>query len=79
MMGDEEHPGIMTRTLSTLFDKIKQHPADGGTFKVAISYLEIYNEKIRDLLTGKLDPLELQEDPLKGVVVSGITCTIQWY
>ncbi|KAI8902942.1 P-loop containing nucleoside triphosphate hydrolase protein [Globomyces pollinis-pini] len=70
MMGVEKHPGIMYLTLNDLFLKISKKT---GTFKISISYLEIYNEKIRDLLTGKSDNLELQEDPTRGVVVSGIT------
>jgi kinesin family protein 18/19 len=74
MMGVEDTPGIMGRTLNNLFEKIASIQSN-GIYKVSISYLEIYNEKIRDLLTGKLDNLELQEDPAKGVIVSGITCT----
>lgn len=77
-MGVEDNPGIMGRTLNDLFSKIASIKTT-GTFKVSISYLEIYNEKIRDLLTGKLDNLELQEDPARGVVVSGITCTNTTY
>jgi kinesin family protein 18/19 len=40
---------------------------------VSLSYLEIYNENIRDLLSGRPEYLELREDPYRGVVVSGIS------
>jgi kinesin family protein 18/19 len=72
MMGTEEDPGVMALTLQSLFQKIA-YLKEKGKYKISISYLEIYNEKIRDLLTGTSDHLDLQEDPLRGVVVSGIT------
>jgi kinesin family protein 18/19 len=72
MMGMESDPGVMALTLQSLFQKIA-FLKDKGKYKISISYLEIYNEKIRDLLTDTSDHLELQEDPLRGVVVSGIT------
>lgn len=75
MIGNETHPGIMVLTLADLFSKISTDNTDatGGSYNVTISYLEIYNENIRDLLSGKPDFLELREDPTRGVVVAGIT------
>lgn len=34
-----------------------------------ISYLEIYNEQVRDLLSDKSTSLMIVEDPVKGVIV----------
>ncbi len=46
-------------------------------FLVRCSYLEIYNEDIRDLLSKNTDAkLELKEDPNKGVFVKDLTCYI---
>jgi Kinesin motor domain len=53
-------------------------------FLVRCSYLEIYNEDIRDLLVkhnggaGAVQDqkLELKEDPNKGVYVKDLTCCI---
>ena len=46
-------------------------------FLVRCSYLEIYNEDIRDLLSKNVDAkLELKEDPNKGVFVKDLTCFI---
>ena len=42
-------------------------------FIVKVSYLEIYNENIKDLLTIEDKNLDLREDPLKGPCVAGIT------
>ncbi|KAI8924408.1 P-loop containing nucleoside triphosphate hydrolase protein [Entophlyctis helioformis] len=73
MMGTEACPGIMVLTLADLFAKIAGDNEGGaGSFEVVLSYLEIYNENIRDLLSGKPDYLELREDAVRGVVVAGI-------
>ncbi|KAJ3370899.1 hypothetical protein HDU91_005772 [Kappamyces sp. JEL0680] len=76
MMGNDPRDGIMGLTLKSLFSRIAAIKDPDGSYKVSISYLEIYNEKIRDLLTGKMETLELLEDPSKGVVVAGITYVI---
>ncbi len=34
-----------------------------------MSYLEIYNEQVRDLLSDKSANLMIVEDPVKGVIV----------
>jgi kinesin family member 18/19 len=73
MLGTEDKPGIMALTLEDLFTKINIYGSStGNEYDVSLSYLEIYNENIRDLLSGRNDFLDLKEDPYKGVVVSGI-------
>ncbi len=43
-------------------------------YQVQCSYLEVYNETIRDLLIGDgRKPLELREDAQKGMVVAGLS------
>ncbi|KAL2914435.1 Kinesin-like protein kif19 [Polyrhizophydium stewartii] len=74
MLGNETSPGIMVLTLADLFSKITtDNEAGAGNYDVVLSYMEIYNENIRDLLSGKADILELREDAVRGVVVAGIT------
>ncbi len=41
--------------------------------QVTMSYIEVYNENIRDLLAGNDVALELREDPIKGSVVAGVS------
>ena len=43
--------------------------------EIFVSYVEIYNEQIRDLLVPKENGayLELRDDPIKGVMLSGAT------
>ena len=37
-----------------------------------ISYVEVYNEVIKDLLSGRTTSLELREDAVKGIQVAGV-------
>ena len=77
MIGTEENPGIMVRVMSDLFSICAtQAAANVLTYKVTVSFLEVYNENIRDLLSegvGMDEYLDLREDPIKGPVVAGIT------
>ncbi|XP_049493671.1 LOW QUALITY PROTEIN: kinesin-like protein KIF19 [Panthera uncia] len=72
MLGTDREPGIYVRTLNDLFRAIEETSND-MEYEVSMSYLEIYNEMIRDLLNPALGYLELREDS-KGVIqVAGIT------
>ncbi|XP_031208434.1 kinesin-like protein KIF19 isoform X3 [Mastomys coucha] len=72
MLGTDHEPGIYVRTLNDLFRAIEETSHD-MEYEVSMSYLEIYNEMIRDLLNPALGFLELREDS-KGVIqVAGIT------
>ncbi|KAH8257419.1 hypothetical protein KR038_009052 [Drosophila bunnanda] len=72
MLGSEEHPGLTFLTMRDLFEKI-QTQSDVRKFDVGVSYLEVYNEQVMNLLT-KSGPLKLREDT-NGVVVSGLCLT----
>jgi kinesin family protein 18/19 len=69
MLGADNEPGIMVRTLSDLFSAINS--TSDSKFKVKLNYIEIYNETLRDLL-GTGESLELREDPAKGCIVVGV-------
>ncbi|XP_077109511.1 kinesin-like protein KIF19 [Ranitomeya variabilis] len=72
MLGTDREPGIYIRTLNDLFKAIEE-TSDDMEYEVLMSYLEIYNEMIRDLLNPALGYLDLREDS-KGVIqVAGIT------
>lgn len=71
MLGSPEDPGVMYLTMMALYncmDQIKEEKI----CNVAVSYLEVYNEQIRDLLVNS-GPLAVREDAQKGVVVQGLT------
>ena len=76
MLGSDKEPGIMVLTLRDMFSKVRRYEEDakrGVKYKVTISYLEVYNELIRDLLTPSSEFLDLREDPIKGPTVAGIS------
>ncbi|MPC33428.1 Kinesin-like protein KIF18A [Portunus trituberculatus] len=59
MLGRPECPGITSLTLQELYQRLDELKGQKRC-EVAVSYLEVYNETVRDLLgTGK--PLALQE------------------
>ena len=72
----------MPLTLKELFKEVDKYK--DREYKIKFWYLEIYNENIRDLLKFVDRPnnnfinedneyLDLREDPIKGIIVSGIT------
>ncbi|NXC05278.1 KI18A protein, partial [Orthonyx spaldingii] len=71
MLGSPEDPGVMYLTMMTLYKRMDQIKED-KTCDVAVSYLEVYNEQIRDLLVNS-GPLAVREDAQQGVVVQGLT------
>nr|XP_014272056.1 kinesin-like protein KIF19 [Halyomorpha halys] len=71
MVGNQTNPGIMVRALNDLFNSIK---GQQDVFQVKLSYLELYNENIRDLLNPSSGFLELREDHTgKNPTVAGLT------
>lgn len=42
-------------------------------YTIRVSFLEIYNENIRDLIMLSNEQLELREDPIKGVCVNNLS------
>lgn len=76
MLGSPENPGILPCTLRDIFNFIKKEKSDKNneniidSNKVYVSYIEIYNETIHDLLTNNSN-LKLVENKKLGVVVQG--------
>nr|XP_025971515.1 kinesin-like protein KIF17 isoform X1 [Dromaius novaehollandiae] len=64
--------GIIPRAFEHIFESVQC--AENAKFLVRASYLEIYNEDIRDLLGADTkQKLELKEHPEKGVYVKGLS------
>jgi len=53
MMGTKEEKGIIPRLCDSLFERIARLQNEATGFKVEVSYMEIYNEKVHDLLDLK--------------------------
>lgn len=72
MLGNEQQPGIMFNTMKEVFKQMKTH-AHTREYIIRVSFLEIYNENIKDLIMLSGDMLDLREDPIKGVCVAGLS------
>lgn len=70
MLGNKEDLGITYRTVAELFSEIEKQ-SKHREFHLGVSYLEIYNENVQDLL-HKSGQLHLREDGRCGVVVAGL-------
>lgn len=71
MVGDPSQPGIMVRALNDLFNAVKDKEDE---YSVTMSYLELYNEQIRDLLNPSSGYLELREDSRgRNIQVAGLS------
>lgn len=78
MMGTQEQPGLIPRTCEELFERIHNDPQPNTNYHVHVSYFEIYNEHVRDLLTPRTNPpiyLKIRESQTDGVYVQGLTET----
>jgi len=62
MTGDQDTPGIMYLIIDDIFKKIVLNSEK--TYEIRVSYVEIYNEVIRDLLVpnSKDTYLDLRDD-----------------
>ena len=53
MMGTVEQRGVIPRLCDALFERIQQADCAETSYKVEVSYMEVYNERVRDLLDPK--------------------------
>lgn len=75
MMGDSSEPGIVSQTFSSLFDRIDElQVGRKAEYSVQFSYIEIYNEVVRDLLSPiGMQKLDMREDGSGEIVVANMT------
>ncbi|GAU49101.1 hypothetical protein TSUD_90520, partial [Trifolium subterraneum] len=69
VIGDQNSPGIIPLAIKDVFSSIQDTP--GREFLLRVSYLEIYNEVINDLLDPTGQNLRVREDA-QGTYVEGI-------
>ncbi|XP_029554989.1 uncharacterized protein LOC115153551 isoform X6 [Salmo trutta] len=79
MMGSPGDIGLIPRICEDLFCQISEKSqGDGASFRTEVSYLEIYNERVQDLLTTKKSPengsgLKVREHPKDGPYVEDLS------
>ncbi|XP_052333575.1 uncharacterized protein LOC118402698 isoform X34 [Oncorhynchus keta] len=79
MIGNSGDLGLIPRICDGLFCHISEmDQVDGASFRIEVSYLEIDNERVQDLLTTKTDPgsgsgLHLREHPKDGPYVENLS------
>jgi kinesin family protein 5 len=69
---DMEMQGIIPRMVRTVFNRIET-ASESVEFTVKVSMIEIYMERIRDLLDTSKDNLKIHEEKNKGVYVADVT------
>ncbi|XP_010470224.1 PREDICTED: kinesin-like protein KIN-7N [Camelina sativa] len=70
MTGSETDPGIIRRSVRDVFERI--HMISDREFLIRVSYMEIYNEEINDLLAVENQRLQIHEHLERGVFVAGL-------
>uniref|UniRef100_A0A7S4V310 Kinesin-like protein n=1 Tax=Alexandrium monilatum TaxID=311494 RepID=A0A7S4V310_9DINO len=71
---DKVYQGVIPRMVWSIFNGIF-HADENIEFLVRVSIVEIYNERIRDLLDPKKDNLKVHEDKARGVFIGEVTET----
>ena len=74
MEGEVDKPGargIIPRMIDHVFDHIYKN--EGIEFILKVSMIEIYQEKIRDLIDLARVNLNIREDSIKGIYVDGVS------
>ncbi|KAL8929103.1 MAG: hypothetical protein Q9172_000646 [Xanthocarpia lactea] len=80
MMGTPTQPGLIPRTCEDLFQRIESSASPNISYTVRVSYFEVYNEHVRDLLGPQprsSDPhpfyLKIRESPTEGPYIKDLT------
>ncbi|XP_077482008.1 kinesin-like protein KIF22 [Stigmatopora argus] len=74
MLGSSRQPGVIPRALGEVFNLVNAQKEDEGwDYSIGMSYLEIYNEKVLDLLSPGSQDLPIREDKDKNILIPGLT------
>ncbi|XP_050664583.1 kinesin-like protein Klp98A [Leptidea sinapis] len=74
MMGSPESQGLIPRICRQLFSRVMAGKESGASYRTEVSYLEIYNERVKDLLsTDAGHSLRVREHPKLGPYVQDLS------
>jgi kinesin family protein 16B len=71
----QECQGLIPRICKMLFNRMAAGKEKGATYRTEVSYLEIYNERVKDLLqpSSTNHSLRVREHPRHGPYVQGLS------
>ncbi|XP_033025258.1 kinesin-like protein KIF22 [Lacerta agilis] len=72
MLGSPEQPGVIPRAVRNLLQMTRDASGDERKYSLSMSYLEIYQEKVLDLLKPSLRDLPIREDQNHHILVPGL-------
>lgn len=74
---NQDELGLIPRICQTMFSKMQSSTESNTTFRTEASYLEIYNERVKDLLgqqsSGDQHSLKVREHPKEGPYVENLS------
>ncbi|RWS04489.1 kinesin-like protein KIF16B isoform X2 [Dinothrombium tinctorium] len=75
MMGTPDNEGLIPRICQQLFNRMDEGRKSGSSYRTEVSYLEIYNERVKDLLGKNCDEksLKVREHPKLGPYVQSLS------
>ena len=95
MMGSEDNLGLIPRICRALYEQqggeynenqpnnqSNENQPNNQTkkYKIEMSYLEIYSEEVRDLLSKENTELKIRQHPKYGIYIEGLTqCLVESY
>jgi len=78
MLGGGDQLGVLNMAARDIFAHIEAHP--NRDFLMRASFVEIYNENIRDLLSASSDAsVAIREDPRRGVYCEAVESMVSTY
>ncbi|CAH2062945.1 unnamed protein product [Thlaspi arvense] len=69
---DEHKKGLLPRVVDGMFEQIRSSK-DIARYTVKLSMVEIYMEKVRDLLDLSKGNIQIKENKTQGILLSGVT------
>ncbi|KAM9305984.1 kinesin-like protein KIF22 [Gastrophryne carolinensis] len=73
MLGNPSQPGVIPRAVRDLLQMTRAANEDNWTYSITMSYVEIYQEKVMDLLEPKNKDLPIREDKDHNILIPGVT------
>lgn len=72
---DNPKTGIIPRAIQDIFTTVKEYE-ENATVTLSCSFMELYQENLYDLLSGKIKDqslCEIREDSTKGIIITGLS------